>query len=488
MIKTALLRLGKNSVIYGISGSLHKVMGLLLLPFFTRVLTPEDYGVVALITFVVVAMSGLLTLGTGNSMGLLYFREQEMAKRPVLIWSNSLLMAVNGFFWYTLIFLLAPTLSGWMFQTDRYGDLIRLALLSSIFTTIADPWLAYLRMEEKAMRYVAITFISAILTITLSVWLVLVLQIGVLGLILAGTLAQGIMLLVIWVFIGRKLNFGIDMRLFMPLVRIGFPSVFGLFAWLFIGFVDRQMIERMLGLTELGVYSIGYNFGMVMTVAMGAFATAWPPFYMSYIHKQVEARVIFARVLTYYLIGFGSLVVLFFFMAKPIVLLMTAPAFHEAFWVIGLVAAGYALKGAYLIVLPGISFAEKLYKQSIVLWVVAFVNVGLNFILIPMSGIFGAAIATFLSFVLLFVLIGVVSQKYLQISFEWERIALISISVFVFSGLLFYFSVTIGDAVTMLVVNAFTLLGFIVFGYGVLIKETERRYIAKRFSEIFVIS
>ena len=360
MLKAALTRLARGSLIYGIGGMLQRFMGLLLLPFFTQVLTPQDYGVMALVSLIVVAMSGLFTLGTGNSMGVLYFREMDITKRPTIIWSNVLLLTLNAVFWYSIVFVSAPILSALMFQSDRYADLIQLALLGSVFITIADPWLAYLRMEEKARRYVVITLISSLLSIGLSIWFVLIQGVGVVGVVFAGTLAQGIMLGVNWLIIGRNLPFHIDLGLFLPLVRIGFPSIFGLFAFLLIDYADRQMIERIINLHALGIYSVGYSFGMVMSIAMGAFATAWSPFFMSYLNKPNEACIVFSRVLTYYVIGFGALIVLFFFVAKPVVLVVTAPTFHEAHLVVGLVAAGFMLKGCYLIVLPGIYFAEKL--------------------------------------------------------------------------------------------------------------------------------
>jgi len=481
MMKPALKRLAKGTVIYGIGGMLQRFMGLLLLPLFTRELTPEDYGVVALVLLVGIAMSGLLTLGTGNSMGLLYFREQDGAKRPTIIWTNILLMTGNGLLLYVLIFLLAPGLSGLMFQTDRYADLIRLALLGSVLTSIADPWLAYLRMEEKAKRYVIITLVSSALTIAFSVCFVLVLHAGVAGLILAGTLAQGLMLIVIWAAVGRKLRFGIDRRLFGPLIRIGFPSIFGLFAFLLIDYADRQMIERMLDLTQLGIYSIGYSFGIVMSLAMGAFAVAWTPFFMSYAQKREEAQQVFARVLTYYVIGFSCLTVLFFFVAKPVVLIMTAPVFHEAYLVIGLVAAGHAFKGCYLIILPGIYFAEKLYRQSMVEWIAAFINIVLNLWLIPIYGIVGAAIATFVSYSSLPVLAWLVSRHYLAVDYQWKRLATALIMTAIACTLLYQTSFFMDEGlVGILLVNSVVLLVFFAATYRLLLTASERAQIWSR--------
>jgi O-antigen/teichoic acid export membrane protein len=237
-------------------------------------------------------------------------------------------------------------------------------------------------------------------------------------------MGSAIMVGVVWLFVGCKLNFHVDPKLFLPLVRIGFPSIFGLFAFLVIDYADRQMIERMLSLTDLGVYSVGYSFGMVMIIATSAFGTAWPPFFMSYIKKPDEARQVFGRVLTYYVMGCGSLGVLFFFVAKPVLAIMTAPLFHDAWVVVGLVAAGYMLKGCYLILLPGIYFAKKLILQSMIEWIAAMLNLGLNLWLIPFYGILGAAIATFLSYLSLPVLAWLIARTYLKVDYEWSRLAL----------------------------------------------------------------
>lgn len=475
MLKAALTRLAKGSLIYGIGSMLQRFIGLLLLPFFTQVLTPQDYGVVALVSLIGVAMGGLFTLGTGNSMGVMYFREMEIAKRPTIIWTNVLLLTVNVVFWYSIVFVSAPMLSALMFQSDRYTDLIRLALLGSVFSTIADPWLAYLRMEEKAKRYLVITLISSFLSIALSIWFVLVQGIGVEGVILAGTLAQGIMLVVNCLVIGRLLPFNINVGLFGPLVRIGFPSIFGLFAFLLIDYADRQMIERLVSLDALGVYSVGYSFGMVMSIAMGAFATAWPPFFMSYLKKPDEARIIFSRVLTYYLMGFGALVVLFFFAAKPATMIMTAPAFHEAHLVVGLVAAGFMLKGCYLIVLPGIYFAEKLHKQSAVEWIAAIINIGLNLLLIPLFGIVGAAMATFISYLTLPISAWLVARHYLTVDYQWQRIAKIALTISLTCGILYFLSASFDDGTaSTLLINSSVLLTFMILTYRLLLTDFER--------------
>lgn len=480
MIKIALMRLTRASLIYGIGGVLQRFMGLLLLPVFTRVLTTDDYGVIALISLVGVAMSGLFSLGTGNSLGVLYFRESDHAKRPTIIWSNTFLLASNCFFWYTLIYLAAPHLSTLMFQTNRYADLIRLSLLGSVFMTVTDPWRAYLRMEDKAKQYLVLILISLIISVALSILFIVIMRYGVTGMILANTLTYGIMILVSWMMICRKLQFNIDLKMCIPLVRIGFPSIFGLFAYMIIDYADRQMIERILGLDVLGIYSIGYSFGIAMMIFVGAFNTAWPGFYISYINKKEEAQQVFSRVLTYYLICFGCLTVLFFFVAKPLLKVLTADEFHDAYTIVGIVAASYVLKGCYSILIPGLYFAEKpqVHIQSIIEWIAAMINIGLNLMLIPIYGIIGAAIATFLCYTTLPFFTYFYSKKYLNVDYDWRRVMMLIASVVLTSLIMYWIPVFFDDrAILGFLINSFVLFIFLGFIYLILLNHIERDFI-----------
>lgn len=478
MVKAAISRLARGGLIYGLGGMLQRFIGLLLLPLFTRELSPAEYGVIALISLLSIALAGIFNLGTGNSMGILYFRAPEGGRRASIIWSTFALLALNSTVIYGVAYLSAPQLSMWMFQTAEHQELIRLGLLGLVFGTMAEPWLAYLRMEERGAQYVSITIAVSLITAGLSAWMLLVEHRGVSGFLAAGVVGQAILLLLSWAAVGRRLPFGVDRTLFNPLVRIGFPSIWGLFAFMLIDYADRQMIERMLGLDALGIYSVGYSFGMVMMVAVGAFSSAWSPFFMSYVNRQHEAAPVFSRVMTYYVLGFGSLVLLFFLAAKPVAHILTASAFHDAHLVVGLVAAAYALKGCYLIALPGIYFANKLAFQSLIEWASAVLNIGLNLWLLPRYGIVGGALATFLSYLSLPVLAYLVSRNYLAVGYEWRRIVPGAGLVAVFCALgVWVSSAAKLEMAVLVIVNFMIFAAFVVLAGSLLTTKSERAWI-----------
>lgn len=435
-------RLLGNSAVYGLGTVLQKFLGLLVLPFFTRALTPAEYGIIALLTLFSTAISGFFNLGTGNSLGILYFKESEQSRRHTIVWTNVLLLAVNVLVLFVILYVSAPFLSRLIFETESNATYLRIALATLGFMTVTEPFYAWLRMEERAKKYVLLTFIGTLSTLGLSILFVIVMEWGILGYLLGGAVGtMSICGIVVW-SVGKELKFGIDTRYFKPLVRIGFPSIFGLLAFLLIDYADRQMLQRMAGLDELGIYSIGYSFGMMMLVFVGAFGAAWPPYFMTYVNKRNEASRTFGKILFLYVAGFGLIALLFFAAARPMVTLLAAPAYWEAYKVVGLVAAAYLFKGVYLILLPGIYFAEKLWWQSAIEWCTALINVALNYILIPKCGMVGAALATLGSYMVLALLAWGVSVRYLALDVEWKRLAVVA-SLYIFSGgLLSYLAYT----------------------------------------------
>ena len=96
MIKSALTRLSKGTLVYGIGGVIQRFIFLLLLPFLTEALSPQSFGVLALFSLLGAALSGLISLGTGNSMGVLYFSEKDREKRPSIVWTNCFLISLNS--------------------------------------------------------------------------------------------------------------------------------------------------------------------------------------------------------------------------------------------------------------------------------------------------------------------------------------------------------------------------------------------------------
>lgn len=424
MLGFELKRLFRGSVIYGVGTILQRFIGILLLPFFTNELTTEDYGVISLISLVSIALTGVFNLGTSNSIGILYFKEVDHSKRPTIIWSTVILLMCVSTVWLLFFYIAAPKISLLVFEDARYSELFFLSIIGLAISTTGEPFLAYLRMEEKSKHFSIQSLVVSLITTLSSILFILFFKWGAKGFILAGLVGQVSMVIFSFIYIVPKIRFSFNSQIFGPLINIGFPSIFGLFAFLIIDYGDRQILQRFLGLSELGIYSVGYNFGMVVMVLVNAFSASWSPFFMSFINRPEDARVVFGNVLKYYLIGFGFLSLFFFGFAKLFLTIVVAPDYIAGYKVVGLVAVGYILRGSYLILLPALYFSKKLKLQSMIECSVAIVNIALNLWLVPVFGILGAAFATVISFACLPFFTYFVSSRLLKVQYDTKRIVL----------------------------------------------------------------
>jgi len=417
-------RLLKGSFIYGFGSVLQRLIGVLLLPFFTRELTPADYGVISLVTLITAALTGVFNLGTANSMGILFFSEKEDEKRINIVFSTAFLLLCVSVLVIIILFLLTPSIGFLVFENNENSGLLQIAFITLGITTVSEPFLSYLRMTERAKVFTIISLGISLITTLLCILFVLHLHLGSYGFFLASFFGQLLLILFLVFFVCRKIKFAINTEYFKPLIKLGFPSIFGLFAFLLMDYSDRQILQRYVGLSNLGIYSVGYNFGMVIMLFVNAFLAAWPPFFMSFINKQDEGKLIFARTFRYYIIGFGFIGLFFFGFSKTFLTIIVAPDFVEAYTVVGLVAMGYILRGSYSILIPGLYFTQNLKYQSLIEWITAFINIALNFLLISNYGMLGAAFATLLSFFFLPFLTWLFTRKIFPIEYEYNLIFL----------------------------------------------------------------
>lgn len=472
-------RLLSGSVTYGIGTVIQRFIGILLLPFFTSELTPADYGVISLISLVSTALTGIFNLGTANSMSILYFKEESPNGRSTIVWSAVVLLIFVSLFIVSALCIFSEQISSLIFEDKSYSDILIIAFIGLAITTITEPFLSFLRMEGRSRHFTIQSLSISFLTMVLSIFFILYMKWGALGFFLAGTLGQLIMLLVSLAFIAKELPFRVKYTIFSPLVMIGFPSIFGLFAFLIIDYGDRQILQRFLGLNELGLYSVGYNFGMVVMVVVNAFSSAWSPFFMSFINRKEETKVLFDQILRYYILGLGTLSLCFFGFAKPFLSFLVAPDYLPAYNVVGMVAVAYVLRGSYLLFLPGIYFFHKLKIQSLIEICVAIINILLNLWWIPLFGILGSALATMISYAFLPVLTHLAGKKLLNVAYEWGKISLGLGMMVVSSVLLFIFSQYFSNF-KLIGISVFIIFTTFILSFRLILFSSERHFILNK--------
>ena len=196
------------------------------------------------------------------------------------------------------------------------------------------------------------------------------------------------------------------LRYIIPLA----PHALGMLA---INMTDRLMITNMVGVAEMGIYVVAVQLGMVVMLLVDSFHNAWVPWFYSQLKKEnIAINLKIVKGTYVYYVGI-VLVVLGYTAVLPWVIgIIVGPEFFGAQAFVFWVAMGFAFHGMYRMVTSYIFYMRKTYILGIVTFMTALINVGLNYYLIALNGVVGAAQATmiahFISFCLTWMLAAMV--------------------------------------------------------------------------------
>ena len=425
-MRQVILSLAKDSMVYGVGSVITRFIVLITLPLFTTYLKPEEYGVLAMLAILTMLAQPMFSLGLSAAMGPSYFEDENVLNKFKTVWTAFLINTVSAILLIAIAWLFPVTLSQLVRLPAEYAHLVGVSLTGCALTILVTPFTQRVQFEKQSKLYVMVTLVTALVAILVSIFTVVFLEWGVKGMVM-GQFAGNIVTFIMFLLIGLKSTKPVvSFVMARELLRLGLPLVPS-FAFLFILMnANKFILEWQTGLDALGVYSIGFNLGMVLSILTGGIATAWYPFFMTYMERQSEAGLIFGRIFTYYTFGVGFICLLFFLLAKPVVLLLTHQAFHDAYVVVGLVALAYFFQTMFNLFLPSLYFNKEIKYVSLIQGLSAILSLLINYFLIVNLGLLGAAIGLAASNFLMAALMHgwnyLNRARYPKIIYAWGRV------------------------------------------------------------------
>jgi len=453
-----LLHLSKHSLIYGLGVAASQVVGFFLLPLYTRYLTPTDYGVLEIFRVSQGILAIIFVMGLGSALFMSYFSYDDEQNRKTVVSTTLIFLTAISLCFTLILMTVASNFSSLFFDSAQYAFYFRIIFLTLFFDSAIMIPLAVFRAREESKKYAVISLARFLVAMGLNVFFIVVLERGVLGILESGLITAGLLYCILIPSIIRRTGFRFSRSDLKGMLSFGLPLVpAGLAAWI-MTMADRYFLQFLSTPTELGLYSLGYKFGMVIQgLIVGPFSLAWAPFLWSTV-KEKNAKEVYSSVLTYF-----SLVAVFValglsVLSQEVLLIMATPPFYGAYKVIPLIALSYVLYGGYFILAAGLSLEKKTKYLPFIVGAGAAMNLGLNYLLIPSYGMMGAAVATVISYLMLPIGSYFVSRHYYPIKYEWGRVAKVFLAaVLVYAGSIF---ITNDSAIVAGVLKLLSLFGF----------------------------
>jgi len=399
-------RVLKDFTVYGIGSILPKAVAFLLIPVYTRFLTPEDYGILSLATMIATMATVALTLGQNGSLTL-YFRSsqaEEDGEAGIRSMLFSVVVAVLAFG------AAATALLMWA------GPKVTPSLLSSERITF-DPylqtalWIAYLgvplallqavnRARGQAKTHTTFQLASFAVNVSATLYFIAALRQGAIG-SLRGTLTATLVLLpVALALLVREMEFKFSWHWLKRSLVFGLPLVPHYFAGWLLTFADRYMLERLSTIEAVGLYSLAYNVSMALSLVTSSLNQAWGPIYYDMAGDE-DQRGLLPRLSTIYAAGVTIAAIAFLALSRELLVILAAERYWEAAGVVPIVTAGYYAFAMYSVLSTGTFFAKRTGRIMLLTSFAAAANIGANLLLIPRYGMYGAAWATLISYTLM---------------------------------------------------------------------------------------
>jgi O-antigen/teichoic acid export membrane protein len=407
----------KSSLIYSLGGFGGTFVGILLVPVYTRMFSPEEYGVVDLIGTTVLFLNLFLVSGLDSAVGRYYVdtnedRDRRLTSSTALIYLMVFSIAIVFFLAYK-----ASDCSSLLFGNLEYSNLVTVAMVGIPFLLIFSFCLGLLKFRFQPITYVVTTVGCFMFQISLTIYLVVITKAGLLGIYVAN-LITFVVFSMIGLWLTRRSYAPIfSLKRLKELLHFGVPLVPLSLAHYVMTYSDRYFLKYFADLHEVGLFGIGYRLASVMSLVVFGFQNAWGPFVYS-TYKDRDAKQVFSRTYDYLSIVVCVVILLLSLFAEEILLTFTTEQYKEAYKVVPLIGGSIVAYtfGAYFAV--GIGIAKKNIHMTWAGSAAAMINLGLNYALIPPLGMVGAALATIISFILLGAILMTVSQRYYSIPYR----------------------------------------------------------------------
>lgn len=461
---------------YAIPFVARSLSNFVVVPIYTRYLTPADYGVLELLDLTSFLVATLI--GTNFGQSLFYYHAAARSPKDrgeavsTTFYGSLILAGISIVFGVGL----AAPLGRLLFGNSDYTSFLRLVFGTLAFAFPAEVGLSCLRALERIRAYSMISVARLILGAVLNVILLIKYHLGFAALLWGSfwvTAATAVFLA--W-FNRHWLRYSFHWGLFIKLMKYSWPLNISGLATLALDLGDRYVLKRWVSLSDLGIYGLAYKFGMIVSMASLIFNQFWKP-KMYTLVKEPGGERYYVRICTYYVLALMFVAIGLSVPVPALLRVGVGASFLPALKYIPWIASIYVVRLLADFSRNAFFLNKRTGKEAQITWLAAAICIAGYLGFIPVLKLWGAILATGISFLVMFVVSFWQAQKVQHFDFEYGRLAAIGGCG---AGLIVAYSLIEPASIVMrLLLSTVVTLAFPVLLYlGGFFREDERAWIA----------
>lgn len=443
----------ENFLVYGLGGIISKLIPLIMVPIVTRLMpNTEYYGISDLSNTVVQFGSAIAVIGMYDAMYRMFFEKEDEEYKKNICSTALLFTMITSLIVFAIMLIARNFIAQYFFGNSKYAYVVYLSAMAVLVSATNSIISAPTRMQNKRKIFLVTNTVSPLLSYSISI-----------PMLLAGHYVIALPLAAVVSGVTMEITFGIlnhgwfnfrrfDKKLLRQLLIIAIPLFPNfLIYWLF-NSCDKVMITNILGIGAAGIYSVGSKLGHCSQLIYTAFAGGWQYFAFSTMKDDNQVK---SNSMIFEYLGVIS------FVATAFICAWSYLIFNILFtdkYLTGYVVAPYLFLAPLLQMLFQVAcnqflVIKKTWPNMLILSSGVVINILINYFLIPVLGIEGAAIATLLGYVVSDVICVVVlcKMKLMVINFKFVLATIIMMIYIIAWRLMFSNKILIGTISAIIV-------------------------------------
>lgn len=403
-------KLFKSAGIYTMTSVINSAIPFFLLPILTRYLSPADYGIVSMFGVLVSFVTPFTGLNVHGAIARMYYEKDTVDIKEYI--TNSIYILMSSTLLVSIIFFMFSSVIASVSSVPI--QVLWMVIVVSFAQFITRIVLTLWQVQIKSVQYGIYQISQTALNMFLSIVLVVLV-----GLTWRGRIYAQVVTLMIFVFIGsiilvknNWLKFSYNKTYIKHALSFGVPLIPHALGGVLMTMTDRIFITNMVGIETTGVYTVGYQIGMIINLLATSFNQAYVPWLYSKLKENLEEMKIKIVKLTYgYYLAILIFAIILSIVAPLFLSFFVGKEFSQSSVYVTWIALGYAFNGMYFMVSSYIFYAQKTSYLARVTFTSAVLNIALNYIFITKYGAIGAAMATTIIYFIKFILTWILSSK-----------------------------------------------------------------------------
>ena len=415
----------KHTALYALGNIGLKVIGVILIPLYTNAdyLSHDDFGALALLESFAQLFIGTLSMAMGSSLTRWYWDKNFVKEQKSIFFTSFSFLLLTCIPFGIALSYFANPLSQLIFGSYDFELLLHLTIAASAFQILNNQALALVKLQSRSGFHSLLQILKFTLVLLMILWGLLYQGLGLEAIWRANLIGEIIILIILSPYIIRNIKLKFQLGIFIEMLKFSLPLMLAIASGTILTTADRFMLNSMSNMENTGVYALGYKIANTLKLVISTSLTyALVPIRMKKINEP-NHKNFFTKSNTYtafvFMIG---LMAISLFALEGIKLFTASMIYWKANYLIPIIS--FALFFGLLKdnVLQGLFIVKKTKIIGYLVFITSIINIGINYALIPVWDIYGAAVATLISQFIFFGLTAYYAHKAYTISYEWIKI------------------------------------------------------------------